>query len=566
MEEQIIKFHGKFLRTGLFRNEHNVMFQENYIINEESKHISKSYICNSCGKLLLSKTGAENHNCQAHLTQIAEEIMINRHRSAMEYILRFIATSNIAYRAIENENLEAALVFLDPTFQLPRRSKLRDEMISLSAQITQHTISELFGQTASLLFDSCKRWGQNYQGIIIYTTKRLYIWSTIPTDDSTALSLADVIASTVIELTMKGVKIVSVCTDNSSANKAALDGDDDSAQEIAGEHFVREPCSAHTSNLALEDTFSIDEEFGFVSNHIKFLIDHAPKNTYRKGFKPRYINIRWLSLYECTCFIVDHMESFRKSRLENVQEVLDEVEKKIGWNNLVIILSIMKKFVDSIQKDLASIADLPPHYFIARSELINLPVPAAHRLAAYLEFRFTETCPLQLPLFAYLMTPDGLRLFQQDNREQQEAMLNAATSGMEGYMRERGFDENTISGNKISFYYYLINFDAGQFGENANPVDFWNQYINKISIFDVISHSFISIVTEVLQIPSSESAVERLFASLSKMVSCENCNVSPETLNARLCVKFDSIFSRASSITLAEISENPEKVLKLKKF
>lgn len=307
MEERIVKFHGKFLRTGLFRNEHNVKFQENYIINEESKHISKYYIFNLCGKLLLSKTGAENHNCQAHLTQIAEEIMINRHRSAMEYILRFIATSNIAYRAIENENLEAALVFLDPTFQLPRRSKLRDEMISLTVQITQYTISELFGQTASLLFDSCKRWGQNYQGIIIYTTKRLYIWSTIPTNDS--LSLADV-----IELTMKGVKIVSVNTDNSSANKAVLDGDDDSAQEIAGEHFVRDPCSAHTSNLALEDTFSIDEEFVFVSNYIKFLIDQAPKNTYRKGFKPRYINIRCLSLYECTCFIVEHMESRKCSR------------------------------------------------------------------------------------------------------------------------------------------------------------------------------------------------------------------------------------------------------------
>ena len=43
MEEQIVEFHGKFLRTGLFRNEHNVMFQEIYIINEESKHISKSY-------------------------------------------------------------------------------------------------------------------------------------------------------------------------------------------------------------------------------------------------------------------------------------------------------------------------------------------------------------------------------------------------------------------------------------------------------------------------------------------------------------------------------------------
>lgn len=76
---------------------------------------------------------------------------------------------------------------------------------------------------------------------------------------------------------------------------------------------------------------------------------------------------------------------------------------------------------------------------------------------------------------------------------------------------------------------------------------------------DQITISFLKLITEVLRIPSSESAVERLLSSLSKIVSYENCNVTPITFDSRLMVKFDSIFCRVGSVTLREITDNPEK-------
>lgn len=44
------------------------------------------------------------------------------------------------------------------------------------------------------------------------------------------------------------------------------------------------------------------------------------------------------------------------------------------------------------------------------------------------------------------------------------------------------------------------------------------------------------------------------------------CNVKRDTLNARLIVKFDSIFGAVGSIALNDLINNPIKSMKLEKF
>ena len=58
-------------------------------------------------------------------------------------------------------------------------------------------------------------------------------------------------------------------------------------------------------------------------------------------------------------------------------------------------------------------------------------------------------------------------------------------------------------------------------------------------------------------IPSSESAVERVFSALSRVTPTEMCNVTPIALNARLVVKFDSIFGSAGKVEWQELVEDP---------
>ena len=73
-----------------------------------------------------------------------------------------------------------------------------------------------------------------------------------------------------------------------------------------------------------------------------------------------------------------------------------------------------------------------------------------------------------------------------------------------------------------------------------------------------IRSSFIKLAIEILQIPSSEAAVERLFAALSRATRGEMCNSNVSSLNARMIIKFDSIFKELGSIKWEEFAEKIE--------
>lgn len=77
---------------------------------------------------------------------------------------------------------------------------------------------------------------------------------------------------------------------------------------------------------------------------------------------------------------------------------------------------------------------------------------------------------------------------------------------------------------------------------------------------------FSMIEKEICLIPCTEAAVERVFSALSKVSSSDMCNVKQDTLNARLIVKFDSIFGAAGSVTLNILINDPIKSLKLEKY
>lgn len=77
---------------------------------------------------------------------------------------------------------------------------------------------------------------------------------------------------------------------------------------------------------------------------------------------------------------------------------------------------------------------------------------------------------------------------------------------------------------------------------------------------------FSQIAQEIIQIPSTEAPVERVFGALSQVTSTEMCNVDPETLNARLIVKFDTIFAKATNIYIDDLLNDPALSLKLKKY
>lgn len=92
--------------------------------------------------------------------------------------------------------------------------------------------------------------GEKYQGIILFTVQRLYLWSIVAKDDTTAKTLRDTILDVVNTLELNQTDVICVCTDNSKANIAAFD---EKYPHHEYQHFIRVPCSAHTADLAIKD-------------------------------------------------------------------------------------------------------------------------------------------------------------------------------------------------------------------------------------------------------------------------------------------------------------------------
>ena len=209
---------------------------------------------------------------------------------------------------------------------------------------------EISAKIVSLMFDSCHRWGVDYQGIVIYTSQRLYLWSVVPTRDSKTDTFSDLLKKIVTELDAYNTTVVEICTNNSRANVSAFENNEN--------HVVREPCAAHTAELAIGDMFKRDIEYGFISDEIQILMQNIPKECCRPGFKNELNTIRWTSLFDCSEYILENINSLQNSGSQIVLNSICKIESKIGFVNVVQMLKLMVIFVKEVEKDLSSISEV----------------------------------------------------------------------------------------------------------------------------------------------------------------------------------------------------------------
>lgn len=260
------------------------------------------------------------HKCKFLQQKEAHDDEENKHSIAFENLLRFIASSDVPYYAVDNNFLRKSYQALDDSFDVPGKDKLSSEMVRLSKRIHNEMLNDIKGMSVSLLLDGIRRWGDDYQGLVIFSLSRLYLYGIVSTEDSTAKSMASAVASTVKELDDNNTNVIAVCCDNAKANIKALNGEDDSSQEMTESHFISQPCSAHISSLAIKDLFSKGKKYYFVVKSILFLL------------APKILTIR--SLLDYTNYFNKHYKLYLKTNEEDVLSNLEIVERFIGWNHL----------------------------------------------------------------------------------------------------------------------------------------------------------------------------------------------------------------------------------------
>lgn len=309
MQETVIQIPG-MLHIEICKNDFGTSFTKFPLLMNDQIHYAIAYRCHFCNTCLLSKNGARKHCCIQFMMKQSTDDKNIRNQKIIEHILRYVTSSNIPFRSIDNDFLRETFKLFDPNFEYPKKDKLLQELVALSKNIKQNMLNEIRGKKVSILVDGCKRWGSDYQAAIIYTTSRLYLFTIKIVKDSSAKSIADFISKISQKIFKNHSSLISVCTDNFSSNKKALNGDEESVQKMINKHIIREPCSAHSGNLAIDDMFSNDAEYGCVVNEVQILVNNPPEGSFREGFHPRLKTIRWKSLKKCVDFICINMDKY----------------------------------------------------------------------------------------------------------------------------------------------------------------------------------------------------------------------------------------------------------------
>lgn len=160
-------------------------------------------------------------------------------------------------------------------------------------------------------------------------------------------------------------------------------------------------------------------------------------------------------------------------------------------------LCIILNFIHNVEKDLSSIDLIAPHYFEAHSKLLSINNEISHDMADKYYEKFLNTCPLQLPLFAYFLTNDGLNFYHEFCNENQD-FLDSSTNGMIIYQIERGFDDNVMEENINTFNEYLTDFDINTFSNFNKAQNMWDHYTHSDEDLEKI-HLFATLINEVLE-------------------------------------------------------------------
>lgn len=393
----------------------------------------------------------------------------------------------------------------------------------------------------------------------MYTPNQLYFLGLFPCEEETKINIATIISETAIRLKNNNAKLIAVCTDNFSSNISALDGGPFSAQQLSNQNFIRFPCTCHTINLAIKDTFEIKHKDVKVTViELINYFNHLSKFNKQIKNVPQFIEVRWFSIYYCVSFILNHKQYLNQYFLDNYYNL---IQNKYGWPYIYSILKLLEELISKLESDFSSVADVFPYFTTTINKLIeiknkipeNFKYNIANDIIDSLLDRFSSTVHLNVPILAFFLTGNGMKYANNKN----EQYYLAASTAIETFQK---YAINSPEIDKlIQFFKFFLNFNNHSFLISQNSTDesvnFWKKILNNGQFwsnepdfflqhqeFKGIEKIFAKYALEILSIPCSECSVERAFSHLTDILMNNKRNLGFEAINSLLIIRMNSIF------------------------
>ena len=488
--------------------------------------------CTICHKLYASKSAVDSHTCLPP-NQIGT-VQFNQAQTFRD-LMTLIAVNDLSFKTINSPAFKRFVADLNSQFVIPSESTLRRNMISFAEDLNETNLNELKGSYVSLLFDSAKRIGIDFEGMIIYTSYRLYFYPFEILERNTASNIADAVACAINDLNLRGIHVVAACSDNASTNIAAFNKTNSYAiQYKIGEGIFRIPCCAHTTELSSGDVFNHSQKG--LKNGILFILKTVPQG---QKSSAQFSSTRWSSIYKCILFIYQHRSFY--SQYPTTKVIYSTIQEEHDWEVLCRISKIMIHLTAEIEKDRASICDVYGFLFDALIELDSiLYSTVAQEIADAIRARFTKKGPMSLICAAFLCTLSGYNAFKKEkNEKMKQSIYECALYGVEEYAKER--IDYKLDLLKQGFNFYLNENHTVFPSQDIPTLIFWQQMMNSFS--GKSFGEFAKLAYEIVQIPCSEAPVERFFSHLEKILSPQRRQMSPQMIRALSIVKMNYLFS-----------------------
>lgn len=255
---------------------------------------------------------------------------------------------------------------------------------------------------------------------------------------------------------------------------------------------------------------------------------------------PQFKEIRWFSLFYSVSYIIENKECIHFN-------LYDTIEQQFEWQYILSILNTLDFFIQSLEKDSASIADVFPNYQKTLNQLksINEIYPkdqnsntCEETLNALLG-RFSSTVKLPIPTLAFFLTGEGLRNIYQSKDDEMIIASEVALIAFDEYIK------NNLEKNKLyKFFEIILKYpnDTSLISQitTYDSFIFWKHILN--GELRGIEKILAKIAIEILTIPCSETACERAFSHLGDILMNDKRNLEYEMLNSLLIIRMNAIF------------------------
>ena len=538
------------------------------------------YKCDICQKIFTSRNSLYDHNHKnTDRTQSNRIIERNNILLVIQSLLDFICVSNISFNQIENSSFISFCRSLNPNVEIPGRTKLHEELLKYADQIRKENLFSCKCKYLYLLVDGAKKFHHTYEAAIVVSNATIFFWALqeIPTADANELAqFVEMFNDLVSDILARLICIVS---DNASNNIAAFNPSGKLSEDFHI-HIARFACLCHTLDLSIGKIFHSGNYLIakiYLDLILQFVLqyctgeNHKIKNITDASVmpKPPELTERWNSYSDCSEFVFNHWDDIRlayaklkhtltKSHSDQIGEAINYFIHNIPISTFSGCLKIIWEAIHAIEGDYFMLGDVWRVIFESYNKFENFVKNEkseeqnfVNTIKYWFQEEVSEKGDSGFIQFAKSLIDDGLQDLRIEFSEQIE--------------REQFYDliEQTIHEFCLSTYQFSIVEQAIQefhtYFEKGAPVesttdsegqsillkdfDYWNHFHHKDP-----NNPLGILAIQILGIPCSESAVERLFASLGAFYNKETKGTHLPTINARLTVKTNHLFKRVSPV------------------